>query len=331
MSARRFGAGHRGLDASAPPTDPQTARLPTASKFSVLQACARWALYNLPTLLICAALFLYIGRPAGMPTLLSELVQVVGSESMRPTIAAIAEDFMTRNPLADITVRGGGSGDGIAALLHGMVDIAMTSRDVTPRERAYVGDKGLELSVVPLALDAVVIVINQANPITVLDVEQIRDIFAGKIRNWRELQGAETEIVPLARAAGSGTAYLFGERVLSAESFAASVSHLPTNEAIVAEVAARPGAIGYTGLGALRGAGDRVRMIAIRSNQQSPPTMATAESIVSGSYPLSRKLSLATTGHPLATAKGFVDFCLSANGQALFQMAGYIEIQSAAR
>jgi phosphate transport system substrate-binding protein len=297
----------------------------------VLRAGARLALYNLPTLLVCGALFLYIGRAAEMPTLLSELVRVVGSESMRPTIAAIAEDFMTRNPLADITVRGGGSGDGIAALLHGMVDIAMTSRDVTPRERAYGGDMGLELSVVPLALDAVVIVINQANPITVLDVEQIRDIFAGKIRNWRELQGAETEIVPLARATGSGTAYLFGEHVSSAESFAASVSHLPTNEAIVAEVAARPGAIGYTGRGALRGAGDRVRMIAIRSNRQSAPTMATTESIVSGSYPLSRTLSLATAGHPLATAKAFVDFCLSANGQALFQRAGYIEIQPTAR
>jgi len=184
---------------------------------------------------------------------------------------------------------------------------------------------------VPLALDAVVIVINQANPITVLDVEQIRNIFAGKIRNWSELHVAETEIVPLARAAGSGTAYLFGERVLSAESFAASVSHLSTNEAIVAEVAARPGAIGYTGRGALRGVGNRVRMIAIRSNQQSPPTMATTESIVSGSYPLSRKLSLVTTGHPLATAKAFVDFCLSASGQGLFQRAGYIEVQSAAR
>ena len=297
----------------------------------MLRACARLALYNLPTLLICAGLFLYIGRATEMPTLLSERVHVVGSESMRPTIEAIAEDFMTRNPLADITVRGGGSGDGIAALLHGMVDIAMTSRDVTSRERAYLGDKGLELSVVPLALDAVVVVINQANPITVLDIEQIRDIFAGTIRNWRELQGAETEIVPLARAARSGTAYLFGERVLSTESFAASVSHLSTNEAIVAEVAARPGAIGYTGRGALRGVGDGVRVIGIRSNQQSAPTVATTESIVSGSYPLSRKLSLATTGHPPATAKAFVDFCLSVNGQALFQRAGYIEIQSAAR
>jgi phosphate transport system substrate-binding protein len=332
MNVTRFGDGNGDVGASAPLNGLRagSASLPTASKFSVLRVLVRLTLYNLPTFLICVALFLYVGR-AETPPSLSGLVQVVGSESMRPTIAAIAEDFMMRNSLADITVRGGGSGDGIAALLHGMVDIAMTSRDVTPGERAYAGDKRLELSVVPLALDAVVIVINQANPISVLGVEQIRDIFAGKIRNWRELQGAETEIVAVARAAGSGTAYLFGERVLPAEAFAASVSHLPTNEAIVAEVAAHPGAIGYTGLGALRGAGDRVRMIAIRSNQQSPPTMVTTESIVSGSYPLSRKLSLATTGRPLGTAKAFLDFCLSENGQGLFQRAGYIEIQSAAR
>ena len=154
ISARRLGDGHCGLDASAPPNGAQTgsARLQTASKFSVLRVGARLALYNLPTLLICVALFLYIGRAEEMRTSLSELVQVVGSESMRPTIGAIAEDFMTRNPLADITVRGGGSGDGIAALLHGMVDIAMTSRDVTPGERAYVSDRGLELSIAPLAL-----------------------------------------------------------------------------------------------------------------------------------------------------------------------------------
>lgn len=297
----------------------------------MLWVCTRVALYNLPMLVICVALFLHFGHTAETPPSLSELVQVAGSESMRPTIAAIAEDFMMRNPLADITVKGGGSGDGIAALLHGMIDIAMTSREVTLRERAYVVDKGLELSIVPLALDAVVIVINQANPITVLDFEQIRNIFAGRIRNWSELQGTETEIVPLARAAGSGTAYLFAERVLSADSFAGSVSHLPTNEAIVAQVAARPGAIGYTGLGALRGANERVRTIALRSNQRSPPMMATADSILSGSYPLSRKLSLATTGHLVATAKAFVDFCLSATGRTLFERAGYTEIQSAAR
>jgi phosphate transport system substrate-binding protein len=305
--------------------------LPTTSNFSLLKVLARLVLYNLPTLLIGIALFFYVGRAAETSPSLSELVQVVGSESMRPTITAIAADFMMRNPLADVTVRGGGSGDGLAALLHGMVDVGMTSREVTAGERAYAGDKGLDLSVVPLALDAIVIVANAANPVSVLDLDQLRGIFAGTIRNWRDLQGGEGEIAPFARAAGSGTAYLFGEHVLAAESLAASVSHLPTNEAIVAEVAARPGAIGYTGLGALRTAGDRVKVIALRADGESAPTVAAKDTLVSGRYPLTRKLSLATTGHPVATAKAFVDFCLSANGQALFRRAGYIEVQPTAQ
>jgi phosphate transport system substrate-binding protein len=187
------------------------------------------------------------------------------------------------------------------------------------------------LSVFAVALDGVTIITNRANPVTELNLGQLQDIFAGKIRNWRELKGAEVEIRPFARAAGPGTASLFGERVLGEELSAASVSHLPTNEAIVAEVAARPGAIGYTGLSALKGGGDRVKVVALRADAQSAPMTATPESISSGSYPLSRKLYLATAGHPLAAAKAFIDFCLSASGQALFQRAGYIGIKSGAQ
>jgi phosphate transport system substrate-binding protein len=287
------------------------------------------ALYGVPALLICVSVFLYAGRGAQTSPSFSGAVQVVGSESMRPIVTAIAEDFMTRNPLADVIVKGGGSGDGIAALLHGIADIGMTSRDLTPQERAYAGDRRMELSPVPLALDAVVLIVNRANPIAALDLGQVQDIFAGKIRNWREFEGAEAEILPFARAAGSGTAHLFGDRVLAEESLAASVSRLPTNEAIVAAVAARGQAIGYTGLGALRGSADRVKMIALRADEQSAPAMATAAMITSGSYPLSRKLYLLTAGRPLATATAFVDFCLSESEQALFQRAGYIGIGSA--
>jgi phosphate transport system substrate-binding protein len=101
-------------------------------------------------------------------------------------------------------------------------------------------------------------------------------------------------------------------------------------------VAARPGAIGYAGLGALRVGGDRVRAVALTAGAQASPVNATPvnatpETIIAGTYPLSRKLYLATAGPPLGTAKAFIDFCLSANGQALFQRAGYVSMKSAAR
>src|SRR5262245_43169449 len=115
------------------------------------------------------------------------------------------------------------------------------------------------------------------------------------------------------------------------EGYAPSVRYLPTNEASVAEVAARTGAIGYTGLGALRGGGDRVKPVPLAADSQSAPVSATPEAIKSKDYPLSRALFLVTAGPPPGTSKAFIDFCLSASGQALFQRAGYIATKPLAR
>ena len=236
----------------------------------------RWGLAGIAVGVIAGALlpqrcYLYFAQPRDDAASQSGSVQVLGSESMRPAVTACAEDFMTRNPDADVIVKGGGSGDGVAALLHGLVDIGMTSRELSQREREYAGGRGFEVSVFPMALDGVTIVVNRANPVTTLSIDQLREIFTGKIRNWRELEGFDGDITPFARAAGSGTASLFGERALGEEEYGPSVERLPTNEAIVAEVAARPGAIGYAGLGALRVGGDRVRAVALTAGAQASP------------------------------------------------------------
>ncbi len=290
---------------------------------------ARVALYAIPFVLAWAGAYLYFNGAVGNSITESGSVQVLGSESMRPAVTTCAEDFMTRNPRADVVVRGGGSGDGVAALLHGIVDIGMTSRELSQREREFAGAKGFEIATFAMALDGVTIVVNRANPISALSVRQLQEIFTGKVRNWRELEAGDGEILPVARAAGSGTASLFAERVLDEQPYASSARRLPTNEAIVAEVAAQAGAIGYTGLGALRVGGDKVKVVALGADSQSAPVTATPGSIVSGDYPLSRKLYLATLGAPLGAAKAFVDFCLSPNGQALFQRAGYIAVKPA--
>jgi phosphate transport system substrate-binding protein len=296
----------------------------------------RWSLAGIVVgviagVLLSTAVYRYFAQPHADATSESGSVQVLGSESMRPAVTACAEDFMTRNPNADIIVKGGGSGDGVAALLHGIVDIGMTSRELSKRELDYAVGRGFAVSVFPMALDGVTIVVNHANPVATLGIDQLREIFTGKTRNWRELEGFDGEILPFARAAGSGTASLFGERALGEEDYGPSVQRLPTNEAIVAEVAARAGAIGYAGLGALRVGGDKVKAIALTTSARPTPVIATPETVIAGTYPLSRKLYLATAGPPLATAKAFIDFCLSPNGQALFQRAGYVSMESAAR
>lgn len=218
----------------------------------------RVATYGILILVSLAGLaaLLHFGGGSGRTAAATGSVQVAGSESMRPVVTACAESFMTRNPKADVIVRGGGSGDGIAALLHGLIDVAMASRDLSKRERDYALSKAIEISEFPLALDGIAIVVNQTNPVAELSLAEIQAVFAGKVRNWRELQGQDREIQVLGRSAGSGTATLFAERV-GGESPSGSVENLPTNEAIVAQVATRSGAIGYTGLGALTGARDQ--------------------------------------------------------------------------
>ncbi len=252
-------------------------------------------------------------------------VQVVGSESMRPVVTACAEDFMNRNPQADIIVRGGGSGDGIATLLHGIADVGMTSRQLSQRELDYAASKGFELAVFDLALDGIAIIVNRANPVAALDIGQVRDIFTGKVRNWRELGGADIEIAPFARGGGSGTAAMFGERVLGEEAYAPSVRYQSTNEAIVNEVANQPGAIGYTGLGALKG--DRVKPLPLAADSHAAAVSPTADAIRSSRYPLTRMLHFATAGRPAGSAKAFLDSC--PREHALLLRAGYVVIDSA--
>jgi phosphate transport system substrate-binding protein len=287
----------------------------------------RLVLYATPLCVAAVAVALSLSRARESSALHDDSVQIVGSETIRPVVAACAEEFMTRNPQADIVVRGGGSGDGIAALLHGIVDIGMTSRHLSSREREYAVANGIDVSVFELALDGITVIVNRANTVPALDLGQLRSIFAGRIRNWRELGGAAVDILVFARAAGSGTASLFGERVLGDDSYADSTLYLPTNEAIAAEVAALPGAIGYSSLGAMRRAGDQIKVVALRADAHSVPVSPTSDTVRSGSYPLTRTLYLSAAGEPSGTVKAFLDFCSSASGQTLLQRAGYVGIE----
>ena len=158
------------------------------------------------------------------------------------------------------------------------------------------------------------------NPVDTLSLDQLRKIYAGNVRNWQEVGGAPADIVALSRLVGSGTAALFRERVLGGEDYAEAAQGLPTNEAIVAEVATRPWAIGYTDLDALRHPRDRFKAMALRATPQSMPVLAVPKMMRSGRYPLARTLHLYTAGKPSGTVKAFIDFCLSSRGHALVQI-----------
>jgi len=287
------------------------------------------AVLSVATALVVAlvAWYFYDSRPA--PVTAGSL-QIMGSETMRPVVTVCAETFMTSNPQADIIVRGGGSGDGMAALLHGMIDIGMTSRPLSPKELGFATSKGIDLTQVELALDGVAIVVHRTNPLRELDLDQLQAIWSGQLSQWRELGGGSGDIQPLARAKGSGTEEVFAERVLRGRGKAVTARELPTNEAIVAEVAAQPNAIGYTGLGALRGTSGRVHVLAIRTTPQSSPVLPTLDTVRSGSYPLTRALLLVSAGTPSGLAASFIAHCKGPAGQALVKRAGYVEIVAGA-
>jgi phosphate transport system substrate-binding protein len=295
----------------------------------VSHASRSFALSSLIGLAATVLLFglLYLSHT---PTGATGSVQIVGSESMRSVVSACAEAFMSRNPKVDIIVKGGGSADGVAAVLHGIADVGMVSRELSQRERDFAASKGIELSEIPLARDGVTVVVNRANRIASLSLEQLQAIFAGTVRNWRDLGGEDEEIVAIGRATGSGTQALFAERVFDGRAHAASVLAMSSNEAVVAEVAARAGAVGYAGLGALQTARG-VKLLALSIDGKSAPAAADADAIRTGSYPLSRTLVLVAPRRTTALAKAFVDDCTGNGGRDLLRRAGYISMVEGSR
>ena len=296
-----------------------------------LQAFRKKAFYALPALAIAALAAVYLrdgGRDFAQD---SGSLQILGSETMRPLVTACAEAFMARNPQADIIVRGGGSGDGVAALLSGMADIGMTSRPFSDKEREFAATRGIELAVSDIALDGVAVIVNGANPLSALTLDRLKAIFTGEVGNWRDLGGGDRAILVFGRAAGSGTGTLFTERVMSGATEALGVQKLATNEAIVAEVAARPDAIGYTSLGAIRNAGARIKLVALGVDPASTAALPTPETLRKGEYPLARRLSFGMAGAVSPTVRAFIEACAGPAGQALIQRAGYVPLQAAGR
>ena len=262
----------------------------------------------------------------GQPPPQAGSVQLKGSETLRPLLTMCAEDFMARHPHIDVMVQGGGSGTGIAALLQGTVDIGMASRALSDKEQQYAARQGLAVRTFDVALDGITVVVHADNPVEVLTLGQLREIFTGSLQSWQDVGGVPQAIIALSRMAGSGTAELFRQRVLGGAEYGGTVQQMPTNEAIVTAVASQPWAIGYTGFGAVRMARGRVKLVPLQSSPQVSPVAPTPETIRAQSYPLARLLHLYTATEPTGSVKEFIDFCRSPRGQELVQKAGYLAV-----
>ena len=254
-------------------------------------------------------------------------VTIKGSDTMVHLVSNWAESFMQQNPGTEVSVTGGGSGTGIAALLNGTTDICAASREIRDKESKLAVQKGIQPNEIVVARDGIAVVVNPDNPVSELTVEQLGNIFTGESRRWSAVGGPDEEIIVLSRESSSGTYVFFQEKVLKRQDFMQGAKLLPATSAIIQAVSTDRLAIGYVGLGYAAGAEDRVKIIAVKADDPSPAVVPSAETIRSGQYPIARPLYLYVNGQPRGTVKQFVDFCLSGDGQEIVEQTGYVAVR----
>lgn len=248
-----------------------------------------------------------------------QTLTIKGSDTMVILAQRWAEGFMAANANSTIQVSGGGSGTGIAALINGTTDLANSSRKIKKREIETVRkNRSAEVIETPVAIDTIAVYVSEKNPVKKLNIETIKQIYRGRIKNWSEVGGPDLPIVLYSRENNSGTYAYFKEQVLDDEDFAAEAQTLPGTAAVINAVARDEKGIGYGGIAF--GEGVRALEIAGEDGIHYAPTM---ENAIGGIYPLARFLYIYSAGEPTGIARQFLDFALSEIGQSVVDGVGY--------
>ena len=252
-----------------------------------------------------------------------------GSDTIVNLALAWAERYQAEHEEVRISVTGGGSGTGIAALLNGTVDIANASRQIKDEEITEARSKGIEPVEFVVARDAIAVIVNPANPVSQLTLQQVSDIYSGKLRNWQEVGGEDRPIVKLSRETNSGTHVYFLENVLrlgDAEStvlFSTDTLLLPSSEGIISEVRLNPNAIGYDGLGYVPA---DLKMIAIATEAGGAYTLPSSQTVNDRSYAVARDLYMYTNGPPSGALKTYMEWILSPEAQQIVDELGFVPV-----
>ena len=277
-----------------------------------LAACAQTTAPEVTAVPTTAAAAAPTDAPAtsAAPTVLSGTVSTDGSTSMEKVIGALSEAFMEANSKVTVTYNPTGSGTGIQAVQEGRCDIGLSSRGLKDEEKA----SGLKETI--LAYDGIAVIVNPANPVEDLTLAQIADIYTGKITNWSELGGSDSEIVLIGREAGSGTRSGF-EEIVEVKDLCQYRQELSSTGDVIATVAQNPGAIGYASLASVK---DTVKAVKVGSVTPSE------ETVKDGSYAIQRPFVLVTKeGVALSeTAQAFFDYAVSKDANPVVIAAGVV-------
>jgi phosphate transport system substrate-binding protein len=303
----------------------------------LIKKSMKWFIFSLLVLMVAVAFISGCGSKTGSPAAdeggLSGSIKIIGSNTVTPLSTVWVEDFMKMHPRVNIGVSGPGSGAGIAALINGTTDICQASRTIKQKEIDEARANGVEPYETQVATDALSVVVNPANPVSELTIARLSAIFTGRITNWEEVGGNDAPIVVLSRDTNSGTHVFFKEHVvqmkgLSSEDttleYGPKVMFLPSTEEGVSEVAKNVNAIFYPGLGYVT---DEVKPLAIKKTADDAGVLPSIATALEGTYPVSRPLLLYTDGAPDGVIKAFIDYCLSAEGQAKVTEVGYVPLK----
>ena len=259
----------------------------------------------------------------------AETIENKGSDTLVNLALAWAETYMGLYPDVRLSVTGGGSGTGIAAMINGTVDIANASRGMKQEEVEAAQANGITPIEFVVARDAIAVVVHPSNPVDGPTLQQISDIYTKKITNWSQVGGEDRPIVLLSRESNSGTYVYFLENVIrlgkkdSDLLFSPDTLLMPSSEGISAEVRQNPNAIGYDGLGYVT---HDQKMVAVARDADAVYVLPSVATVNDGSYPISRPLYMYTAGEPTGQVAVYMDWLLT-DGQALVLELGFVPLE----
>ncbi len=248
-----------------------------------------------------------------------EHIVLDGSTTVGPIAKAFAEYYMGEHPDVNITVSESGSGNGAKSLIHGTCAIANMSRFMKPKEFKAAVEAGITPVAHVIALDGLPVIVHPSNPVSALSVQQVRDIYAGRITNWRAVGGPNKTIILISRDTNSGTYETFHKLVMNKEKVSSAAEYVGSNGAARQRVQSTPAAIGYAGIGFLD---NTLKALKINGIPPAPGTVKT------GAYPLARPLFMFTNGYPKLGSDlyRFLTLYLSEEGQEMVAEIGFIPV-----
>lgn len=254
-------------------------------------------------------------------------ITIKGSDTMVHLVTVWAENYMKTPTGTQVSVTGGGSGTGIAALLNKTTDICAASREMSATEKEQARQKGLNPHEYIVARDGIALVVNPANPVEELTMEQLKKIFTGALTDWSQVSGAKGSFILLSRESSSGTYVFFQEHVLKKEDYTVQARLMPATSAIIQAVAEDANAIGYVGLGYALEAGNKVKVLRVKADDAAPSIQPSEETVRDATYSIARPLYLYANEPAGKAVTDFIQFCLGDAGQNIVRETGYVPVK----